>query len=386
MYYLAPEESTQAFLTQFKFIKDISEVPKEVQLFVNKRLIWVQVKGEEDIEVGSDGITYTPVEKCSSDCVCHWREKDYYGPPKVAVSEVGLPFGTHTFRYKKLGQIFSKTITLGQGSGYWDKICPSQGKDTFNNRLSKKDCYCYILDAKDFSASVAISPIKGEGMEKGCELGIPESCTKANWAPSKWDESVVEYSEDGRYIYFSQSFSWDSGNLENLRGKDVFYQYEVRRDEEYWDFIQPDCSFNYYETNIPGEIKVDVSEEEDIYTSLSCILGGGWFNTGFRNILIPLEKNDEEFELKSETPLILGGYYVHIEFSRDPEDQNKPLNYQTESEYCGRLIGCFQSVQDILDGILNFGRNLMEGKSDLEKIKEKSAFDWCIMCRGETAA
>ena len=131
-------------------------------------------------------------------------------------------------------------------------------------------------------------------------------CRNYLWAPSYVGDLYIWYdSPTGQYVEVEQWFKWDDQHLQAFNELGAYYQYEIRRDKEVWDYWNPDaCSagYNYpvgsYWTNLPNSTDM-WTEEQDC---------GG----------------DEEFELKlrDKSSLIANYYYyVHVEFFRDIEDR-----------------------------------------------------------------
>lgn len=145
------------------------------------------------------------------------------------------------------------------------------------------------------------------------------SCTDCNWAPSSWTSvSVIIYPDSPNYAETQQSFVWYYENLEAFLALDAYYQYEIRRDRDVWDYmIQEETGqivvIGSYWTTLPNPTDTWTEEADS----------GG----------------DEEFELKILSPEDLSPdtwYVVYVEFWRDPEDRGTTFTLWSESEYCGR--------------------------------------------------
>lgn len=150
------------------------------------------------------------------------------------------------------------------------------------------------------------------------------------WGPDEWSDLNV--SKNGNYAYTSQTFKWYTDSMEILKAKGDFYQYEVRRNIDVWDFVQPGflCLYCFFEytTNLPLLILFEwqtMLEEADVWLRICCFLIGG---------------SDEEAQLKTRVSSLQANelYSVNLTFKRRLQNQNFTL--QSESEWCGEHPSC----------------------------------------------
>ncbi len=159
------------------------------------------------------------------------------------------------------------------------------------------------------------------------------------WAPDEWTDPIV--TKNGNYAYTSQSFKWNTDSMEILWEKAWYYQYEVRRSIDVWDFMQPGflCLYCFveYSTNLPSIVETwqSLIEESDIWLKLCCGLFSG---------------SDEEAELKSPALHLFPDRWYIVELIFKRRQQNQSFTLWTESEWCGGLplTGCHLGFEWVL--------------------------------------
>lgn len=144
------------------------------------------------------------------------------------------------------------------------------------------------------------------------------------------------------WVQVHQHFYWDQDRLTNFKNLNADFQWELnRRGNEYWDYWY--CvGYSWdgiYWTDLPDHTD-EFSEEQDPPHPCMSVSG------------------DEEFEVKSKDQDALQpytAYAVYAEFRRDIEDLGRPLNYQTEAEYCGDSAPLCDWGQTFKYGLLTIG-------------------------------
>ncbi len=146
------------------------------------------------------------------------------------------------------------------------------------------------------------------------------------WWPSEWTIPYIPYYED--YTITCQNFLWHTDNMYVLKAMGGSYLYEVRRNIDVWDFIQPGplCNYCFYEysTNLPDLIGLPYTqqEESDIWLRICC----------------SLFESDEESELRTTVSPMLANYWYNVTFKFIRRHKNKSFTLWTESERCGGEI------------------------------------------------
>lgn len=172
--------------------------------------------------------------------------------------------------------------------------------------------------------------------------GVP--IDQGTWMPCGQTTPTISLSGDHANV--NQYFVWDQSHRNTLVNKGGVYQYEIRRDREYWDyFYSGSFCYRAYYSNLPGHTD-RWSEESDSNLS-SCLL----------RLCIPYYYPcDEEFEVKTKrlTQIEAGKlYYVGAHFYRDTGDRNKPMTLTTESEWCRDWPLCSDSPGRFYYGRMN---------------------------------
>lgn len=146
--------------------------------------------------------------------------------------------------------------------------------------------------------------------------------------PSEWTE--LEYIPFDDNVFLGSFFKWNDDHMDVFKELDSYYQYEIIRDKNVWDYYYCDdweCKGKFY-TNLP-EPDDDRSEEYDL----------PWCCYYLPHV--PL--GDEEFEIKCYDPnsLEVGEwYFVYAELSIKSEEKGSTLYVRTQSEYCGKFPLC----------------------------------------------
>ena len=149
------------------------------------------------------------------------------------------------------------------------------------------------------------------------------------WGPDEWTPLFV--TRDGNFADTYQIIKWYTDSMDLLKAKGHYYQYEVRRNIDVWDFVQPGflcyTCFWEYTTNLPNLVDwewLTMLEEADIWLRICCWLTG----------------SDEESQLKSPVSSLQANfpYIVVLTFKRRQKDQSFTL--QSESEWCGAWPSC----------------------------------------------
>jgi hypothetical protein len=150
---------------------------------------------------------------------------------------------------------------------------------------------------------------------------------QGTWTPSCVSEISFSYNSTdscGEWVQAGQWFMWDDQQLQGMLAYNAYFQFEIRRDEEYIDYWHCQCGQSYW-TNLPGNSSEYWSEEDD---PPWC-----WID---RN-------GQEEFELKHYEPnkiLADTWYGVYALFTWDEVDFSKVLRLTTEGELCGKWLFC----------------------------------------------
>jgi hypothetical protein len=146
------------------------------------------------------------------------------------------------------------------------------------------------------------------------------SCTQYEWAPSQWTSLDIYKSENEAKV--GNWFYWDNEHMDAFKNLNAYYQYEIRRSKEVWDYWRSNCPWGctgYYWTNLPNPTTTWSEENDPPWCCFSKI-------------------GDEEFEIKSEDIEALQANYWYggyAWFLRDSGEENTLLNVETQSEYCG---------------------------------------------------
>ena len=178
----------------------------------------------------------------------------------------------------------------------------------------------HTMSTMDFQEIISawLTPLENY-CHDNCEYG---------WAPSEWTE--LEYIPFDDDVLLGSFFKWNDDHMDAFKELNSYYQYEINRDKNVWDYYYCDnceCKGKFY-TNLP-EPDDDFSEEYDL----------PWCCYYLPHV--PL--GDEEFEIKCYSPNALEvdkWYYVYAELSIKSEEKGSTLYVRTQSEYCGKLPGC----------------------------------------------
>ena len=162
---------------------------------------------------------------------------------------------------------------------------------------------------------------------------------QGSWMPCGQSNLKINYTSNGTRAWTSQGFVWDAQRLNQLKSFGGVYQYEIRRDKEYWDYFKRNwfsCSKAYF-TNLPGATD-KWSEESDL---------------GLLPCLVRIIPGDEEFEIKTKriSELEVGVIdYVSAYFYRDEDDKGKNMIVTSESEWCKHWPLCLPGSGNIYWG------------------------------------
>jgi hypothetical protein len=150
------------------------------------------------------------------------------------------------------------------------------------------------------------------------------------WAPSEWTELEINVFSD--HVYVGNCFKWNDDHMKAFKDLNSYYQYEIRRDKDVWDYFyceNGECKGDYL-TNLPFDEDKKLTDEfcEEKNLPWCC----PWRIT-----------NDEEFELKvfdSDNLKANEWYYVYANLAINSEKKGTTLYVQTQSKYCGKLPFC----------------------------------------------
>lgn len=136
-------------------------------------------------------------------------------------------------------------------------------------------------------------------------------CTSQNWAPGSLS---LNFWNSGSYKYSEQHFKWTTTKANTFNTSNVYYQYEVRRFSNKWNFFNSFPWEGVFWSNLPGAQQ--------------------WWSEESGTLFGP----DEEMQIKTGgllPPKITANldYYVRARYARLLPSTT--LNVQTESEYCG---------------------------------------------------
>jgi len=162
-----------------------------------------------------------------------------------------------------------------------------------------------------------------------------------DWGPTWWSGLMRLY-ETPETVEYGQYFSWDEANLRTLKEMNVHYQWELRRynSQDYWDYagfgLDPESNFGkYYYTNLPRPRTDEFTEE----------VGQGW-DCPFKELIG--QSCDEEFELKTGDVDSIKPDYTYI--AKAVFTRKRPglsMHVQSESEYCGKLLWCYDPTHNL---------------------------------------
>ena len=144
------------------------------------------------------------------------------------------------------------------------------------------------------------------------------------WAPDEW--TIPSLSLSGDFAYTNQSFLWYTSSMDAFKAKGGQYVYEVRRNIDVWDFIQPGflCLYCFAEfaTNLPDvwPFLNTNNEESDFWLKLCCLL---------------LTGSDEEAELKGPISALQSNYWYTAQIKFFRRQKNQSFTLWTETEWCG---------------------------------------------------
>lgn len=151
------------------------------------------------------------------------------------------------------------------------------------------------------------------------------SCNDKDWAPDIWTTPTRSIS--GSYAYTNQSFLWYTSSMNAFKAKGGQYVYEVRRNQDVWDFVRPGwfCLYCFaeYATNLPGVWAIGNTnqEESDLLLVICCLLLG----------------TDEEAELKGPISQLQANYWYYGQLKFYRRQRNVSFTLWTETEWCGGL-------------------------------------------------
>lgn len=150
----------------------------------------------------------------------------------------------------------------------------------------------------------------------GTAVSATGYCSSNNWSPNSLS---LSFWNSGNYKYSEQHFTWPTAKATTINSMNVYYQYEVRRDntKKKWNFFTSFPWEGVFWSNLPG---VHQWWSEESGTSFG---------------------PDEEMQVKTGgllPPKLISNmdYYVRSKYAR--LSPSVSMNVQTESEYCGPVV------------------------------------------------
>ena len=211
---------------------------------------------------------------------------------------------------------------FGEDSDDGYEITTTELQEAINCWLDDIPVRYHTMSTMDFQEIISawLTPLENCCYDN-CEYG---------WAPSEWTELEINVLNDN--VYIGNCFKWNDDHMKAFKDLNSYYQYEIRRDKDVWDYFYCDngeCKGDYF-TNLPNDEDKKLTDEfcEEKVLPWCC----PWRIT-----------NDEEFELKvfdSDNLKANEWYYVYANLAINSEKKGTTLYVQTQSEYCGKLPFC----------------------------------------------
>ncbi len=130
-----------------------------------------------------------------------------------------------------------------------------------------------------------------------------------------------------------QALYWNTTKMEKLQEMGGFYLYEIRRSQNYWNFLQPGflCLYCFVEcsTGFPNPDPITFTEENDAALSICCLR---------------LPENEEAQMNVAINQMEAGFYYVNLKMIRLQKD--KQFTLWSESEWCCSWDWCHFGAED----------------------------------------
>ncbi len=146
-----------------------------------------------------------------------------------------------------------------------------------------------------------------------------------DWVPTAWSVSRTNVTDTSLVV--SQTLYWSSTKMETLQEMGGFYLYEIRRNADYWDFLQPGalCIYCFIEisTNFPNPDPITFTEEEGAAISACCLR-------------LP---DDEEAQVNVPIDQMESGYY-YASLKMIRLEKDKQFTLWSESEWCCSWLWC----------------------------------------------
>lgn len=211
---------------------------------------------------------------------------------------------------------------FGEDSDDGYEISTTELQEAINCWLDDIPVRYHTMSTMDFQEIISawLTPLENCCYDN-CEYG---------WAPSEWTELEINVLNDN--VYIGNCFKWNDDHMKAFKDLNSYYQYEIRRDKDVWDYFYCDngeCKGDYF-TNLPNGEDKKLTDEfcEEKVLPWCC----QWrFD------------NNEEFELKvidSDNLKANEWYFVYANLAINSGKRGTTLHVRTQSEYCGKLPFC----------------------------------------------